>query len=67
MKKKDKNQFRSMTALELKKEIANDLKASSVKKVGKKDTSTRNVKEGKAQRIKRAILLTLLREKELQV
>lgn len=58
MKKKDKDQFRSMTALELKKELT---------VVVKRDTKSRNVKEGKAQRIKRAILLTLLREKELHV
>ncbi len=66
MKKKDLDQIHAMTAGEIQKEIRDLAKKASDKTIAKKDSNARNVRDGKALRIKRAILLTVLREKELQ-
>lgn len=58
MKKKDKDQLRSLAVDELRKELA---------AVPEKGSKTRNVREGKALRLRRAVVLTILREKELAV
>ncbi len=56
-----------MSIDELGKELSDTVKKLSDRAIGKKGSSTRNVREGKMLRIKRAILLTALREKELHV
>jgi ribosomal protein L29 len=67
MKKNQKDQIRTMSIDELGKELSDTVKKLSDRAIGKKGSSTRNVREGKMLRIKRAILLTALREKELHV
>ncbi|MBI3576633.1 50S ribosomal protein L29 [Candidatus Gottesmanbacteria bacterium] len=67
MKKKEKDQIHALSVEELCKEIAETTKKLSDRSIAKKGSSNRNVKDAKALRIKRAILLTVLREKELSV
>lgn len=58
MKKKEKDQLHNMTLEELKRELSD---------VTKKGAQSRNVHEGKALRQKRAVIATIMREKELHL
>lgn len=67
MKKKDKETFRAMTIDELRKEVAQSEQDIMEKRLGKQKTQSRNVHEAKSLRTKRAVLATLVREKELTI
>ena len=67
MKKKDKETYRAMTIDELRKEVTQTDQGLMEKRLGKQKTQMRNVHEAKSLRIKRAVLATLVREKELTI
>lgn len=67
MKKNQKDQLRAMSFGDLCKEIASIGKMLTDLTTKKKDSSSRNVRAAKALRIRRAVSLTILREKELKI
>lgn len=67
MKKKDKETFRAMTIDDLRKEVAQSEQGLSELRLGGQKTQSRNVHEAKSLRTKRAVLATLVREKELAI
>lgn len=67
MKKKDKETYRGMAIDELRKETATIDEKLIQLRLGKQKTQAHNIHEAKSLRTRRAVLATLVREKELTI